>query len=545
LFAGDPLSNHVRGRVTEPTSSSDTSFKTIAKWLEQCLKDHPSCSKSLDSILPTRVINVSAATPFLQVTQGERGSWVTLSHCWGAQTPLTTTTDTLHLRSQGIALGHLPPTFRDAVQITRRLGFKYLWIDSLCILQDSRSDWLAESNAMREVYRNAVLNISADACSGTETGIFASANTGRHLNEAVTKLPARSTKEHVTGEVSFHRDIYDPESPLQERAWVLQESTFSPRRIRYLASGIQWSCEIIRSCSEDDPEMQNIVGHRTDPHSIFQMPVVKDGDNEAQGRRENILSWWYKRLNDYLGRQITYQSDRLPAIAGIAKEVAERTGYHYRCGLWEEDILTGLLWAAPGVGVDLSKGPSWTWAIVDCRKFIRAHTADGISSAHHLETARAQVLDIQVKNVNDDILGQVETGCITIKGPYRSVNWPGKPEPFLETYWNRRDILMRHRFKDIHRERFSEPNQIVLALDQKIKSTHTPAELLPNDAIYLQINRFGNYDLKRRADVRGIHALILHPTRNSEDEYRRIGIAQIPEDDGMADDWPSKTVRIV
>lgn len=155
MFVGDPLSNHVRGRVIEPAASSDASFRTIAKWLKECLDSHPNCSRSLDSILPTRVINVSAATPFLQLTRGERGPWVTLSHCWGSQTPLTTTTETLQLRSQGIAPENLPATFRDAIQITRQLGFKYIWIDSLCILQDSRADWLVESSAMREIYRNA------------------------------------------------------------------------------------------------------------------------------------------------------------------------------------------------------------------------------------------------------------------------------------------------------------------------------------------------------------------------------------------------------
>ncbi|KAE8453902.1 hypothetical protein EG329_007678 [Mollisiaceae sp. DMI_Dod_QoI] len=533
--------------VKEDDPLSD--FKTVDGWLQTCLKDHPNCNQNPNSILPTRVINVGSTIPFLQATQGQRGAWVTLSHCWGTDAPLTTTTQTLRRHSQGIPLENLPPTFKDAIEITRRLGFQYIWIDSLCILQDSRSDWLAESSTMREVYRNAAFNISADASPSPSSGIFASANSRRSLNDAVIKLPFRSSKDHITGEVSFHRDVFPSQTklPLQERAWVLQESTFSPRRIRYLASGIQWTCETIRSAYEEDPILERIIGHRTDPHSIFQMPRVQADDAEAQTRRNEILAWWYERLRDYLGRQITFLTDRLPAIAGVAKEVAERTGYHYRCGLWEEDFLSGLLWAAPGVGVDLSKGPSWSWAIVDCRKFVRAYIKDGISSAGILEEARAQVLDIQVQNPNDDPFGQVESGRIVLRGPWRSVVWGEKPMPFLETYGRRRDILERHRFMDIHRDQFTEPSQISLALDRRFdgEENENKDEVVPRDAIYLQINRFGDYDLKRRADVRGIHALVLQPTGKGESEFRRIGMAQIPEDEGMADDWPVRTVTII
>lgn len=201
--------------------------------------------------------------------------------------------------------------------------------------------------------------------------------------------------------------------------------------------------------------------------------------------------------------------------------------------------------AAPGVGTNPTQRPSWSWSIIDCREFIRAHTADGLSSSHGLECPRAQVLDIQLKNINDDPFGQVESGHIIIQGPWRKVTWPEKPTPFLETYKNRRNILERHRFKDVHPDRFTEPNQIALALDQRFEDSASAIDVLAGDAIYLQINRFGNYDLKRRADVRGIHALVLQPTGGNEDEWRRIGIAQIPEDEGMADDWPVRVVRIV
>ena len=103
-----------------------------------CTK-HPACSRSV-SQLPRRVIDVGTSRidvePKLYEANGERGCYIALSHCWGTKNTFTTTSDTLETRLQGLPFSELPKTFRDAIFITRMLSVRYLWVDSLCILQD-------------------------------------------------------------------------------------------------------------------------------------------------------------------------------------------------------------------------------------------------------------------------------------------------------------------------------------------------------------------------------------------------------------------------
>lgn len=92
-------------------------------------------------------------------------SYVTLSHRWGTQSFRLTTRETLEEHRKGIAFNILSPVFKEAVIITRQLGFRYLWIDSLCILQQDDEDWDRESMQMGQIYMCAVLNL-ADATPG-------------------------------------------------------------------------------------------------------------------------------------------------------------------------------------------------------------------------------------------------------------------------------------------------------------------------------------------------------------------------------------------
>jgi hypothetical protein len=117
--------------------------------------------------MPTRVIDIgdpnSAVAPRIYITEGRLGSWVTLSHCWGREAHLVTNSDNIARKKLGIPISDLEPTFLDAIYVTRRLGQRYLWIDSLCIIQDSRSDLAQESTRMHYYYRHSLVTISSDA----------------------------------------------------------------------------------------------------------------------------------------------------------------------------------------------------------------------------------------------------------------------------------------------------------------------------------------------------------------------------------------------
>jgi hypothetical protein len=148
-------------------------MKLAKEWLTKCLSTHARCQNSLETQLPTRVIDLGmdGESPSLFVTKGVSGRYVTLSHCWGKATFLTTTGSTLATRIAGIAIADLPKTFQHAIRVTHLLGFKYLRIDSLCIVQDSKQDWRVESSKMQNVYERAILNISADAAPDSTWGL--------------------------------------------------------------------------------------------------------------------------------------------------------------------------------------------------------------------------------------------------------------------------------------------------------------------------------------------------------------------------------------
>src|SRR5438034_4230296 len=139
-----PAAQTILGRPVEENPASDQVFSQIHSWLDDCIDNHKRCADIADATvpLPTRVLDVgtlSSDTICLRDsdTKSEScGRYIALSHCWGTEKALVTTSKSLANRKQGIPVNAMPRTFRDAVLITRRLGLRYIWIDSFCILQD-------------------------------------------------------------------------------------------------------------------------------------------------------------------------------------------------------------------------------------------------------------------------------------------------------------------------------------------------------------------------------------------------------------------------
>jgi hypothetical protein len=125
-----------------------------------CCSHHTHCRepKSKTSF-PTRVIDGGppdgSLEPMLLKSNHMKDLYVTLSHCPGGKVSSTTTPKNVEEHNCAISLNTLPNTFQDAILITRRLGLRYLWIDSLCILQGSASDWQRGSAVMHGIDRTA------------------------------------------------------------------------------------------------------------------------------------------------------------------------------------------------------------------------------------------------------------------------------------------------------------------------------------------------------------------------------------------------------
>ena len=162
-------------------TGSPTSFAFAASWLENCMRFHSTCKShnDKDHQLPTRLINVGLDSgnpkPHLWLPPRDpcRVPYVTLSHCWGTCQKFVLTEALLETLMREINVEELPKSYQDAIAITRRLGIRYLWIDSLCIIQDSVADWRAESAIMGEIYKNSFFTIAASWASNDEEGCFA------------------------------------------------------------------------------------------------------------------------------------------------------------------------------------------------------------------------------------------------------------------------------------------------------------------------------------------------------------------------------------
>lgn len=231
-----------------PTSAGDSEadFEFVKQQLHICLSSHPTCHPNTDVRLPKRVLDVGprngSKDPYVFETQNVQGSYITLSHCWGGHVPLTLTTDKLAVYKTAIAIASLPPTFSQAVEITRKLGVRYLWIDSLCILQDSSEDWEQESANIGNIYGGSFLTIAARAAKNPEGGCFFA----RQTPALSCRIQYYSSDSSVVGSMYFR----DPDAlveklsaaPLDSRGWVLQEKVLSPRVVSYGVQQVYWEC---------------------------------------------------------------------------------------------------------------------------------------------------------------------------------------------------------------------------------------------------------------------------------------------------------------
>jgi hypothetical protein len=163
---------HIAREVVDQ-SSSETSFAIVKQWLDDCVEKHTKCSPTAGR-LPARVLDVVSNKVKLVETQQKSAPYLTLSHCWGNKKIITTTKATLKSRKSDIPWLSLSRTFQDAITITRELGFRYLWIDSLCIIQDDKKDWERESAKMASIYADSWLTIAAALGIDGDSGCFSS-----------------------------------------------------------------------------------------------------------------------------------------------------------------------------------------------------------------------------------------------------------------------------------------------------------------------------------------------------------------------------------
>ncbi|KAI0902488.1 HET-domain-containing protein [Annulohypoxylon nitens] len=388
-----------------PYIGSPQSFETIQSWISTCKRDHEFCEPRSDagSYFPTRVIDVQKASSgkiFLcnrdEVIQtydsGEEKyyptrcpEYWTLSHRWGDPSrisQLLTTTE--HQLRDGISLGNLSPTFRDAAILVHSLGYRYLWIDSLCIFQDLEGDWHREASTMNDIYRHSFCNISAISPSANPAsggGLFRDRiHNTRFLYPFMTSVPNDIYEPNLW--IAWNDSMWVDEienAPLHTRGWVVQERFLPNRTIYFTRSQIFWDCLGCVRCEADSTTSlinshSSVRDTKVQQTLDFGYKAAKLAIAQAKARRQHYFIkeytfFWLTILSTYLSCTLTKESDRLIALSGIAKAFQEVNRDTYIAGLWKYSIHYCLLWktkATSGTRVQRNKsyGPSWSWASV-------------------------------------------------------------------------------------------------------------------------------------------------------------------------------------
>ena len=369
-----------------PASSLGTEslelFNTLNHWLTTCISSHAGCTEPdmQPNVLPVRMleIDLDGCEPIERIRlrcDVRPTRYATLSHCWGPdlRTIPRLLQKNLADRVQEIMLEALPRTFTDAVVCAYRLGIKYLWIDCLCIIQDSKEDWLQQSAIMTEIYSNALINFAATASSSCDGGLFRSRSYS-DVNPCIVD-PHFAMKPgflYHCVDSDVWRDVKD--GVLNRRGWTFQETLLAPRTLHFTETQIYWQCESLRA---SEIYVDGLLG--TTPLDI-KSQLASTGNE------------WWTIVEEYTSRSLSYEpEDKLVALSGIARRVAMNDhleGDAYLAGIWRHDLPSSLLWhSSPGASPLHNGVPSWSWASISgevCLKSLegRALCGSDVITAH-------------------------------------------------------------------------------------------------------------------------------------------------------------------
>ncbi|KAI9768699.1 MAG: hypothetical protein M1840_004694 [Geoglossum simile] len=392
------LSGDVLGRYIGCDPSSASHYETARSWLQACAS-HSKCNETVsgsiridtcNSPLPTRVVEITRESDrqrlYLRRTDGLHGAYITLTYCWNEFTGrCITTTSNYEGRLLGEDFGELPQLFRDAFIIAEKLGIKFIWIDSICIIQqgDDLADWRREALRMAQYYQFSVFTLAgtAEDMSGGLLQPFTKDSVP--WSSKLVRLPYRDKTNTIAGNFYSYRrrvplvDEYMDQvrsSILFRRGWILQEWLLSKRLLWYTPHGFFFECQQELPRSYDQSQLTfTRAGSELQAH--LQLKASFHFSNS------DILGFWYHALEVYSGQHLTKPDlDRILAVTGLAKEVGailanpkhlpsldnETQHEVYVAGLWLRDIYHGLLWeehhTAEPCTSKVEGTPSWSWA---------------------------------------------------------------------------------------------------------------------------------------------------------------------------------------
>lgn len=348
----------------------------------------------------------------------------------------------------------LPRTFQDAVDTSLKLGFRYLWIDSLCIVQDSPEDWSYEAAQMEKVYRNSSLNLSAAGASNSTEGLYfvrdpkrvgppPECPSFRNFDWRNDRTGDQDPTWHMIDEAFWERICL--RSPLFSRAWVFQERLLAKRVLHFGKEQLFWECRTDDCCETFPDGLPNTVKDTTFLVSKFaydqfhgrlfskaalagRLQKVRNHDMKAK-----IELFWQNMVTDYTECKLSHMGDKLIALAGLAKDfsglIHAEVGpdSDYLAGTWSTHLPHALLWRCETIGSRPPyRAPSWSWAAPE-----GMITWDN-NRWNQAFTYTARILHAEVEPVDHgNYFSQVKGGFIRIRGPVWKLIWSGNPHRWV------------------------------------------------------------------------------------------------------------------
>jgi hypothetical protein len=395
--------------------------------------------------------------------------YTTLSYCWGkkALTKLLKSNFDI-MTTSGMSVHDLPLTFRDAITATNRLGFEYIWIDALCIIQLDTEDWNSQSVTMAKVYTYSAITLAAAASSDAHGGLFRDRQpTGINGTRVDLKWPT----------IDFEGEVLivptDPwlkavaKSPLLKRAWVFQERLLSRGTVYFAHDMLYWECGELYA-SELYPEggpwdLQyrykehnaserllpgvQAVGDYRFKHIYTEILTKELAQDRAVTNEEMFLYVWASVIAQYSAGKLTNGTDRLIAIDGVAEQMTSIIPKkYYLNGLWGQESLPHfLLWqiswpeeTPPSTKV----APSWSWASVNTSVefffLFRAQTEPKVVT----EVVKILIPD----DTKTDALGISPSTALILRGPLTEVHFRQASRNFLgplHSWWWHQSLSQR------------------------------------------------------------------------------------------------------
>ncbi len=559
---------------------SEESFRQAREWIEDCCANHYSCRKP-GNTLPSRVVDVgepgSDQAPKLFITNDRhKAHYTALSYCWGEPPPrpqppqpVMATIKTISDFTRSLPVSLLPQTIKDAIHTTRQLGFRFLWIDVLCILQDDEIDKRREIRKMKDIFSNAVVTISAACSESCHKGFLYQ----RHLYRdnfyhriRGTKAPFVSVEyppfllpfrcpDGRLGSLILHRWMTTraaPE-PINSRAWTLEERLLSPRVLIYSSIQVLWECQdgmrmlgpnvfeliyqprLKQTLFEYNQQQFNHSQPEDTLVSNSRSSVEKTGSHELS-RMEDLRESWIEILTDYTSRKLTLADDKLLAISGIAAVFAR--GFdtsQYKAGIWfapEEQslFLLDLVWYAfdrKPVPSAHHSHPSWSWAAIDGG--VNWHRDGSHAYARSTNNVTCQVLECSVVlESNDFPYGKVDSGILKISGPLKQ-------------------------FKTITSERYSQAMKLD-AQGERFNITQvldSQGIVVPSFPAFLDTATLETDSIGDEIEISTVWALLLLKNMGllllpvGDGNYRRVGIFFWNDDEPWFDEADLKGTSIV